>query len=105
MFEDSPHALWSSLNPTERSRFLKTIEDPTSSLALMHQAIEDTVEPWWTVEIDPDPGGTIIGPSRTRHIGPKPKMMTVPPSLIPRSSSSKVLLIYNIVAIMFISFL
>ncbi|KAF7342012.1 hypothetical protein MVEN_01788400 [Mycena venus] len=90
----SPDHLWNLLTPSEREKFLKVMEDPSSEVALQLLASEELEvekqEPWWTAEDLSEPP--------TKHYGAPPDPIEVPPSLTTPNRTAPSL-IYNICAV------
>ncbi|KAJ6610506.1 hypothetical protein B0H10DRAFT_1222309 [Mycena sp. CBHHK59/15] len=95
----SPEHLWTLLAPSEREKFLKVMDDPSSDLALQLLASEDLEthkqQPWWdasSADLDPT-----AFPSKKR-LGVPPSPIQVPLSLLSSNRSGQSLM-YNICAL------
>ena len=88
----SSETIWLMLNPEERKKFTKAMENPSSQLAqellASEQLEKDIDEPWWQISDSPSPH------DRTTS---KPTMLQLPSSMM-RSTPSHSLL-YNTCAI------
>ncbi|KAJ7507309.1 hypothetical protein B0H11DRAFT_1849854 [Mycena galericulata] len=95
----SPDHIWSLLNPAEREKFLKVMEDPSSDLALhlltSEELESEKQEPWWTESAAAPENGAVPSTSR-RGVPPAP--IQVPLSLM-SSNRSGPSLVYNICAL------
>ncbi|KAJ3516942.1 hypothetical protein NLJ89_g819 [Agrocybe chaxingu] len=99
----SPDALWSMLTPEERLKFTKALLDPTSGLAQQLLAAEqlerEIQEPWWEALNELKDQSEDDRPTNTaRHYGAKPKMISVPLSMVKTVPTAHPL-VYNMAAI------
>ena len=107
--------MWSHLTPTERDKFLKALNDPSSELAqqlLTSEELEtQIVDPWWDQPSDygeerPQPVIDASGARKIRRYGHKPKFLDVPTSAIKASENVGTTgpsLLYNICAVLYVS--
>ncbi|ETW79035.1 hypothetical protein HETIRDRAFT_104350 [Heterobasidion irregulare TC 32-1] len=105
--------LWAVLTPSERTKFLTAVRDPSSELAqqlLARQALaEEPLEPWWLAGAPPGPTHPPNPPSlQLAHrpppkYAPRPALVPLPASLArppPRAEQRDFPLAYNLVAIL-----
>ncbi|KAF7794427.1 hypothetical protein EIP86_005561 [Pleurotus ostreatoroseus] len=109
LHEASYDEIWTSLTPAERDKFLKTLNDPSGTLAQQLLASEEleeqVVEPWWdrpsgyAEQMQTEGLGTT---QKTRRCGDVPQFVDIPPSARRAAEgvgTSGPSLLYNICAV------
>lgn len=105
--------LWAVLTPSERTKFLTAVRDPSSELAqqlLARQALaEEPLEPWWLAGAPPEPthppnpSSLQLAHRPPTKYAPRPALVPLPASLArapPRAQQRDFPLAYNLVAIL-----
>ncbi|KAF8262240.1 hypothetical protein EI94DRAFT_1688271 [Lactarius quietus] len=100
----SADTIWAALNPEERSRFTRAVQDPTSELAktllTSPDLVDDVPAPWWTSSLTTTP----VNAPASRP-APRPELIAIPDSFLvaptpPSPPAPAFPLAYNLVAIL-----
>ena len=92
----SPDTIWEVLSPSEREKFLRALQDPTSEVAKELLASEELRrnirEPWWEDKRSRDEHG---------EAPEEPVMITIPVAML-KPVPNRPLLAYNLAAIWYV---
>ena len=115
----SSDKLWEFLSPSERTQFLKMIQDPSSEAArsllrtkeLEEELSKEIIAPWWEASLTMDEDNVPAGDSGwkvrlSKRYGSAPEVMSIPASMLNSRPPTKggdqptQILLYNICAVL-----